>query len=47
VADDTLVLLRPDGHVAAIVPFGRDTDATTAARLYTRITGCPPPVDPA
>ncbi|WP_017240884.1 FAD-dependent monooxygenase [Streptomyces sp. SS] len=44
VPHDTLVLLRPDGHVAAIVPYepadgGRDR----AAELYERITGRPAP----
>jgi 3-(3-hydroxy-phenyl)propionate hydroxylase len=43
VADNSLVLLRPDGHVAAIVPFDPASGVDLAAELYTRITGCPPP----
>lgn len=35
VAEDSLVLLRPDAHVAAIAPLGVDA----AERLYTAITG--------
>ncbi|KXK63984.1 FAD-binding monooxygenase [Micromonospora rosaria] len=47
VADDTLVLIRPDGHVAAIVPFDPGADRDAASGIYQRITGCPPPRDPA
>ncbi|POX48171.1 FAD-binding monooxygenase [Streptomyces sp. Ru71] len=44
VADDTLVLLRPDGHVAAIVPYDpNDASLDRAAQLYERITGRPVP----
>lgn len=41
VADDTLVLIRPDEHVAAIVPMNGDPEQ--AARLYEEITGRPLP----
>ncbi|MEU4776530.1 FAD-dependent monooxygenase [Micromonospora sp. NPDC023633] len=44
VDNDTLVLVRPDGHVAAIVPFDPVSGVDTAAQLYARVTGCPPPV---
>lgn len=38
-ADDTLVLVRPDEHIAAIVPMaGADANA-----LYGAIVGQPPP----
>ncbi|WP_267892068.1 hypothetical protein [Streptomyces sp. DSM 15324] len=40
--DDTLVLLRPDGHVAAIVPYDPAGEGR-AAELYERITGRPVP----
>ena len=36
---DTLVLLRPDAHVAAIVPFDPRADEDVAGRLYAEITG--------
>ncbi|HEY4278554.1 MAG TPA: FAD-dependent monooxygenase [Conexibacter sp.] len=39
VTDDTLVLLRPDGHVAAIVPFDPAAGDDLAGALYDRITG--------
>ncbi|HEX5595578.1 MAG TPA: FAD-dependent monooxygenase [Micromonosporaceae bacterium] len=48
VADNTVVLIRPDAHIAAIVPFdpkdaaGRE-GAGIAGELYTKVTGCPPP----
>ena len=44
VDDDTLVLLRPDAHVAAIVPFDPSTDEDPAGRLYAHITGSGPRV---
>ncbi|GAB2934972.1 hypothetical protein GCM10027280_23560 [Micromonospora polyrhachis] len=47
VKDDTLVLIRPDGHVAAIVPFDPAISTGQAVELYTRTTGCPPPRDAA
>ena len=40
---DTLVLLRPDGHVAAIVPYDPASGEDVAAALYDRITGRTPP----
>lgn len=42
VAADTLVLLRPDGHVAAIVPFDPKSDEDVAASIYQRICGRAP-----
>jgi 3-(3-hydroxy-phenyl)propionate hydroxylase len=39
VPSDTLVLLRPDAHVAAIVPFDPHDDEDVAGRLYAEITG--------
>jgi len=42
VPDGTLVLLRPDAHVAAIEPLSRD-GGDRAAVLYERITGRRPP----
>jgi 3-(3-hydroxy-phenyl)propionate hydroxylase len=39
VAADTLVLLRPDAHIAAIVPFDPSSDDDVAGRLYGQITG--------
>ena len=44
VDDDTLVLLRPDAHVAAIVPFDPSTDGDPAGELYAHITGSGPRV---
>jgi 3-(3-hydroxy-phenyl)propionate hydroxylase len=44
VADDTLVLLRPDGHVAAMVPFDPTSDADHAGGLYQHITSRPAPL---
>ena len=41
-ATDTLVLLRPDGHVAAIEPFDPAVDQERAAELYRQITGRSP-----
>lgn len=38
VGDDTLVLLRPDAHVAAIVPFDPAGGEDVARTLYERIT---------
>jgi len=44
VGPDTVVLLRPDGHVAAIESFDpHDPTKDPAADAYARITGCPPP----
>ncbi|MEW2113694.1 FAD-dependent monooxygenase [Streptomyces sp. NPDC005474] len=43
VADDTLVLLRPDGHVAAILPYDPASGQDEAAEAYRRITGRPAP----
>ncbi|WP_051752772.1 FAD-dependent monooxygenase [Streptosporangium amethystogenes] len=40
---DTLVLLRPDAHVAAIVPYDPASGEDVAAALYERITGRTPP----
>ncbi|WP_030913000.1 FAD-dependent monooxygenase [Streptosporangium amethystogenes] len=42
VPDDTLVLLRPDGHIAAIRPFDPREDKDLAADLYTTVTDRPP-----
>ncbi|ADB52313.1 FAD-dependent monooxygenase [Conexibacter woesei] len=39
VPDDTLLLLRPDAHVAAIVPFDPTAGDDVAGQLYDRITG--------
>ena len=39
VAPDTMVLLRPDGHVAAIEPFDPRAGEDRAAALYAEITG--------
>lgn len=39
VAPDTLVLLRPDGHVAAIEPWDPQAGGDRAAELYAEITG--------
>jgi 3-(3-hydroxy-phenyl)propionate hydroxylase len=36
---DTLVLLRPDEHIAAIAPIAPGA----AERLYSTVTGTPPP----
>lgn len=41
VADDTLVLLRPDDHIAEIVPFDPAGDGSDALRAYERITKRP------
>ena len=38
-SEDTLVLLRPDDHIAAMVPIA----AGTAERLYQSVVGKPPP----
>lgn len=43
VPDGTLVLLRPDAHVAAIEPLAAE-DGDRAAVLYEQITGRRPPV---
>lgn len=40
----TLVLLRPDGHVAALEPLAPETAGTRAAELYELITGQSVPV---
>ena len=39
VKENTLVLLRPDAHVAAIVPYDPASTADAAADLYRGITG--------
>ncbi|MGI5490990.1 FAD-dependent monooxygenase [Microtetraspora malaysiensis] len=39
---DTLVLLRPDAHVAAITPFDPASDEDVAAAVYQRISGRAP-----
>jgi len=38
VDDDTIVLVRPDGHIAAIVPFEPTSPADTAGELYAGLT---------
>jgi 3-(3-hydroxy-phenyl)propionate hydroxylase len=43
IEDDTLVLLRPDGHIAALERFDPASDRDHATELYTRITGHAPP----
>jgi 3-(3-hydroxy-phenyl)propionate hydroxylase len=43
VAPDTLVLLRPDGHVAAIEAFDPRAGEDRAGALYAAITGRPAP----
>jgi 3-(3-hydroxy-phenyl)propionate hydroxylase len=43
VEENTLVLLRPDAHVAAIVPYDPASTADVAADLYQSITGRPFP----
>ncbi|GAA0591788.1 NAD-binding protein [Kribbella sandramycini] len=43
VPPDTLVLLRPDAHIAAIVPYDPRSTADPAAELYRSITGLPLP----
>lgn len=40
IPNNTLVLVRPDEYIAAIVPM--DGMANQAARLYERVTGMPP-----
>ncbi len=48
VSPDTLVLLRPDGHVAAIEPWDPRAGGDRAGELYAEITGRPVPrVEPA
>jgi 3-(3-hydroxy-phenyl)propionate hydroxylase len=42
VADDTLVLLRPDAHIAAIVDYDPTSTTDVAAQLYAQITGREP-----
>ncbi len=42
VPDDTVVLLRPDGHVAAILPFDPAAQTDAAAEAYARVTGRAP-----
>ncbi|MCF6474735.1 FAD-binding monooxygenase [Nonomuraea sp. MG754425] len=42
VEGDTLVLLRPDGHVAAIRSYDPASDDDVAAAVYERITGRAP-----
>ena len=43
VKENTLVLLRPDAHIAAIVPYDPASAADVAADIYQRITGRPVP----
>ncbi len=43
VKENTLVLMRPDAHIAAIVPYDPTSTADTAADLYEGITGRPVP----
>ncbi|MEU4537101.1 FAD-dependent monooxygenase [Streptosporangium sp. NPDC023825] len=43
VPEDTLVLLRPDGHVVAIRPFAPRGGEGLAEDLYTAVTDRPPP----
>lgn len=45
VEEDTLVLLRPDAHVAAIVPFDPAGDGDPAGEIYAAITGRAAPHD--
>lgn len=40
VGTDTAVLIRPDAHVAAIVPFDPHEHRDVAAELYERVVGC-------
>jgi 3-(3-hydroxy-phenyl)propionate hydroxylase len=40
IAPGTLVLIRPDEYIAAIVPMN---NSTSAQALYEAITGLPPP----
>ncbi|MFC7550664.1 FAD-dependent monooxygenase [Plantactinospora sp. GCM10030261] len=42
VAADTLVLIRPDAHVAAVIDVDPRVGSDTAADIYTAVTGCPP-----
>jgi 3-(3-hydroxy-phenyl)propionate hydroxylase len=42
-ADDALVLVRPDGHVAALEPFPAAVAGDRATQLYEDITGKAPP----
>jgi 3-(3-hydroxy-phenyl)propionate hydroxylase len=44
VPQDTVVLLRPDGHIAAITPFDPTASCDVAAELYERAVGMPAPV---
>ncbi|MFF3439775.1 FAD-dependent monooxygenase [Streptosporangium sp. NPDC002721] len=46
VPGDTLVLLRPDGHVVAIRPFAPRGGEGLAEDLYTAVTDRPPPPAP-
>lgn len=46
VAQDTVVLLRPDAHIAAIVPFDPVNPADIAADLYKHAIGRPHPARP-
>lgn len=43
VASNTLVLVRPDEHIAAIIPI--DGDPKQASKLYAAVTGRMPPVE--
>lgn len=42
---DVVVLLRPDAHVAAVLPFDPHQTGDVAGETYTRITGRPAPVE--
>jgi 3-(3-hydroxy-phenyl)propionate hydroxylase len=46
VAPDTLVLLRPDGHVQAIESFDPGAGTDRAAELYEQVAGQAPPRTP-
>ncbi|GAA3941173.1 FAD-dependent oxidoreductase [Actinomadura viridis] len=46
VPPDTVVLVRPDAHVAAIAPFDPRSGRDIAAELYARAVGRPVPAEP-
>ena len=41
IADDTLVLIRPDAHIAAIVPIAPTAERDVAGELYAAMTATP------